>query len=366
MVLHVLRGLFVLILVALGWSYLSLGWGAVPVALGLGLLFVAIDALSPRRKLAVFSGVLFGLMVGTLIAYALSFAVDLLADQLDPIFKHFDLKTDTDVKRTTASFVKLLVAAVSCYLAISFTLQSKDDFRFIIPYVEFKKTAKGSRPFLLDTSALIDGRIESIARTGVLDAQLVVPRFVLTELQAVADSGDKVKRARGRRGLEVLGKLRAAAKPEVVLYDAEGLSVTDSKQQPKSTTAGVDERLIDLAAELGARVLTTDVALSRVAQVRGIDAVNLNELATALRPVAVPGERMSVRLVKAGEAAHQGVGYLDDGTMVVIEQGRPRIGEEVEFTVTSALQTSAGRMIFGRCVESPKDAPASGSTAVAG
>ncbi|HEX8911736.1 MAG TPA: hypothetical protein VF796_05210 [Humisphaera sp.] len=347
MVLHILRGLFVLIMAAVGWAFLGLGWGSFPVAVGIAVAFIAIDVLSPRRKLVVLSGVLFGLMVGTLIAYALSFAVELIVDQLVRVG---DLVPSGEGRHWLVNFAKLIVAVISCYLAISFTLQSKDDFRFIIPYVEFKRSARGARPFLVDTSALIDGRVEDLARAGVLDAQLVVPRFVLAELQAVADSGDKAKRARGRRGLDVLTRLRAAARPEVVLYDADAGRPADARTEGK-VPAGVDGRLIDLAVELEARVLTTDVALGRVAQLRGVDAINLNDLAAALRPTALPGERMRVRLVKPGESGQQGVGYLEDGTMVVVEQGRPHLNETVDFTVTSALQTSAGRMIFGRLAE---------------
>ena len=243
---------------------------------------------------------------------------------------------------------------VSCYLAISFTLQTKDDFRFIIPYVEFTKKTKGERPILIDTSVLIDGRIDDVVNTGIVQCQLIIPRFVLHELQAVADSSDKSKRNRGRRGLDVLAKLRNNSRAQVVFFEER--SVADDG------TAGVDQRLIDLAEELGARVLTNDYNLNKLAQLRGVDVINLNDLAAALKPVVIPGEKMLVRLQKPGEAAGQGVGYLDDGTMVVVEQGRSRLNEDVEVTVTSALQTSAGRMIFARLADGspgvePESAP---------
>ena len=346
MILHVLRGLFILIMAAVGWFYLGLGWVVFPIALVASVLFVAIDVLSPRRKLTVFSGVLFGLLVGTLIAYAMSFAVGLLVDHATTLMD--PEPTAKDIGRL-AEFGKLIVAVITCYLTISFTLQTKDDFRFIIPYVEFKRTTKGARPFLLDTSALIDGRIEEVARTGVIESQFVVPRFVIRELQAVADSGDRAKRARGRRGLDVLGRLQTAARPEVVLYDTrEQSDIGKPNMEAPDTVAGVDERLVALAQELSARILTTDYNLNKVAQLRGVDVVNVNDLTAALRPIVLPGERMSVRIVKPGESANQGVGYLDDGTMVVVEQGKAHLNAEVEITVTSALQNSAGRMIFGR------------------
>ncbi|CAA9432764.1 MAG: Membrane-associated protein containing RNA-binding TRAM domain and ribonuclease PIN-domain, YacL B.subtilis ortholog [uncultured Phycisphaerae bacterium] len=342
MVLHVVRGLFILLLAAVGWFYLQLTWLAMAIALSIGVLFVCLDIVSPRRKLAVFSGVLFGLVVGILIAYGLSFAVALVVDQAFTLPEQYP---GDPMKMKTIEFAKMVVAVVTCYLTVSFTLQTKDDFRFIIPYVEFTKSAKGARPFLLDTSALIDGRIADVVDTGVIDTQLVVPRFVLQELQDVADSGDKLKRNRGRRGLDVLAKLRNAGKQDVVMYEPH------DRGQPGAADLTTDEKLIDLATELNARVLTTDYNLNKVAQLRGVEVINLNDLAKALKPTVLPGERMTVRLVKPGESGAQGVGYLDDGTMVVVEQGRNRLNEEVEFTVTSALQTSAGRMIFGRLAD---------------
>ena len=336
MVLHVLRALFVLLIAAAGWFYVSHPggrWAAMPVAVGLGVLFVAIDVLSPRRKLAIFAGTFFGLIVGLLIAYGLSFAVELIVDQytatVDPL--------NSAELRATKQFVDLLVGIVCCYLAISFILQTKDDFRFIIPYVEFSKQTKGARPMLLDTSVLIDGRIADIGETGIIESQLVVPHFVVDELQAVADSPDRLKRNRGRRGLDVLAKLRDGKKADVVLYES-----------PREEEGSVDQKLMHLAKTLVARVLTNDYNLNKVAQLSGVDVININDLSAALRPVVVPGEKMRVVIVKPGEEAGQGVGYLEDGTMVVVEHARSRINDEIEFIVTRALQTSAGRMIFGR------------------
>jgi uncharacterized protein YacL len=333
MVLHVLRALFILLMAAVGWFYVGLSWLTVAISLSLGVLFICIDILSPRKKLAIFSGTFFGLGVGITIAYALSLIVHLILDQ--------DIAPSHIRRDALEHFINLVLAFVCVYLAVSFILQTKDDFRFIIPYVEFAKKTKGPQPILLDTSALIDGRISDIAATGILDTQLVVPRFVLLELQAVADSGDKLKRNRGKRGLDVLAKLRNSTCAEVILYDQHSRNESDN---------GVDERLMELAHELHARVLTNDYNLNKIAQLRGVDVININDLSNALKPVVLPGEKMAVRLVKVGEGAGQGVGYLEDGTMVVVEQGRGHVNEEVEFTVTSALQTSAGRMIFGRMV----------------
>ncbi|MGB7158336.1 MAG: PIN domain-containing protein [Tepidisphaeraceae bacterium] len=340
MILHVLRALFVLLMAAVGWAFIKdpeLGpynWLSLAVAIVVGVLIVCLDILAPRKKLAVFSGAFLGLIVGISIAYALSFVVALLVDQYMAVT---EATISSAMRDGVVQFINLLVGVVACYLSISFIMQTKDDFRFVIPYVEFNKQTKGARPILLDTSVLIDGRITEIANTGILESQLVVPRFVLAELQAIADSGDKLKRNRGRRGLDVLSKLQANERVEVRHYDTHEEGIHD-----------VDQRLMALATELNARVLTNDFNLNKVAQLRGVDVININDLANALKPDALPGEKMIVRLLKPGEEPGQGVGYLDDGTMVVVEQGRPHLNEEVEFTVTNTRQTSAGRMIFGR------------------
>ncbi len=363
MVLHILRALFVLLMGAVGSFYVSadfLGdytWLSMAIAISVGVFFVCIDILSPRRKLAIFSGSFFGLIVGVFIAYALSYVVRLLVEQWQPQGSFTTDQVTEFLRNRNAliEYISLLVGVVCCYLSISFILQTKDDFRFIIPFVEFSKQTKGARPILLDTSVLIDGRIGDIAATGILESQLIVPRFVLFELQQVADSADKLKRNRGRRGLDVLSKLQGSNRVSVVLYD--------SSAREDEKDAGVDTKLLNLAKDLNARVLTNDFNLNKVAQLRGVDVININDLANALKPVVLPGERMHVRVVKAGEEAGQGVGYLEDGTMVVIEQARAHLNEEIEFTVTSALQTSAGKMIFGRLHDAARSpgSPTSGS-----
>lgn len=353
MVLHVLRALFILLMGAVGWFYVNspsrpfgeLTWLSLAIALCAGTFLVCIDILAPRKKLVIFSGTFLGLLIGVSIAYALSFVVQLLADQfmhrLDETTQTF--AHDRETRQAMVSFIDMMVGVACCYLSISFILQTKDDFRFIIPYVEFSKQTKGARPILLDTSVLIDGRITDVAMTGILESQLIVPRFVLDELQAVADSADKLKRARGRRGLDVLTKLRTGGRAEVILYD--------SSAQDTNSNLEVDQKLVELAKVLNARILTNDFNLNKVAQLRGVDVINVNELANAMKPVVMPGERMTVRIQKPGEQQGQGVGYLEDGTMVVVEQGRPFLDEEVEFTVTNTRQTVAGRIIFGRVVD---------------
>jgi len=190
-------------------------------------------------------------------------------------------------------------------------------------------------PKLLDTSVIVDGRVLEIAESGFLDGRLMVPKFVLRELQLIADSADPVKRSRGRRGLEVLNKLREVSK---------GLEISEFDAPERD----VDGKLISLGRTLGAQILTNDYNLNRVAKVQGVAVLNINELANALKPVVLPGEEMFVKVVKDGKEPNQGVGYLDDGTMIVVENGKRVMGEDSEVVVTSVLQTAAGRMIFAR------------------
>lgn len=348
MVLHILRALFVLLMAAIGWSYIkdpntqfgAYNWLAMAVAVTVAVLLVCIDILSPRRKLTVFAGAFFGLIVGISIAFGLSYLTPLLLDQYEALTGEL---LPPKARETIIDYLNLFLGVITSYLAISFILQTKDDFRFIIPYVEFSKQLKGPRPILIDTSVLIDGRIGDVAKTGIIESQLVVPRFVIKELQSLADSADKLKRNRARRGLDSLADLKSNPRIELVDYDPSGRH--DSKLP-------VDEQLLQVAKDLKARVLTNDLNLNKVAQLRGVDVINLNDLANAMKPVVLPGEKMTVKLVKPGEEPGQGVGYLDDGTMVVVEQARQFINQEVEFTVTNTRQTTAGRMIFGRLGDS--------------
>lgn len=190
---------------------------------------------------------------------------------------------------------------------------------------------------ILDTSVIIDGRIADVCETGFVEGSLVVPQFVLQELQHIADAHDPLRRARGKRGFEILERLRRMPKLKVEVTELDF-----------SQTIEVDGKLMELARALSAKILTNDANLSRVAQLRGIEVLNINELATALRPVAIPGEPMRVLVVREGKESGQGVGYLDDGTMVVVDGGRRYLSQTVEVTVTSVLQTTAGRMIFTR------------------
>ncbi|GAB4196029.1 MAG: TRAM domain-containing protein [Phycisphaeraceae bacterium] len=351
MILFILRGAFILLTAAVTALYLlSNQWGAnvdfpmfvllLGVTIGITSIIVAIDAWTQHKKLSAISGVFLGLVAGLLAAYALSFVIDLIGV--------LTLPKDETARQAYLNLlrgVKVVVGLITCYLGISLVLQTKDDFRFVIPYVEFAKETRGNRPIILDTSVIVDGRILDIIQTQVIQGTLIIPRFVLNELQQIADSADKLKRARGRRGLDMLQKLQENRIVEVVIDDTE------------VEGASVDQKLISLALLKRGRVMTNDYNLNKIASLRGVDVINLNDLAKALRPVVLPGEHLHVKLVKTGEGPNQGVGYLDDGTMVVVEQGRTHIGQEVDLVVTSTLQTSAGRMIFGRFAS--EDHPAS-------
>jgi uncharacterized protein YacL len=295
-----------------------------------GVTAFVIDVREKNKQMTTVSAVGFGLLVGLLLG-------TLIWLVLQPFMEMwFDSKP-------MSNFTRFLITLICCYFCISFLLQTKDEFRFIIPYVEFSKQVKGGKPLVLDTSVIIDGRIADICDTRITDNKLVVPRFVLQELQGIADSSDKLKRNRGRRGLDILKRLQTNPKIELQMHDGFVAELRDA--DPKMR---VDERLVIFTKSIGGRVVTNDFNLNKIAQLQGVEVINLNEVANALKTVALPGEIMLVRIVKAGDQIGQGVGYLDDGTMVVIEQGRSQIGNEVNITVTSVLQTPAGRMIFGR------------------
>ena len=204
----------------------------------------------------------------------------------------------------------------------------------------FRDASPKSRFKILDTSAIIDGRIAEVCEAGFLDGTLVVPQFVLWELQAVADSADSLKRNRGRRGLDILQKIQKMTWTEVQILDKDFPDVRE-----------VDLKLIELARELPGKIVTNDFNLNKVAQLRGVDVLNINELANALKPVVLPGEFMKVFILKEGKEYNQGVAYLDDGTMVVVDNSRRLIGQTIDVVVTSVLQTTAGKMIFGRYIE---------------
>lgn len=293
---------------------------ALVMAVALGV--IALDIFVPRKRIDTITAVYFGMLIGLFLTYVVGVA-------LTPLLAGSRYQ----------EAIRLVLGTVLCYGCISLLLQTKDDFRFIIPYVEFAKEVKGLRPYILDTSVVIDGRIADVLETQILDNQLIMPRFALHELQTIADSSDKLRRSRGRRGLDILNRLRSNKAIDLQIYDTE---------LPEMSGQPVDMKLVLLAQHLKGKLVTGDYNLNKIARLHNVTVINLNDLANALKPTFLPGEHVDVRVVKPGEEDGQGVGYLDDGTMIVIEGGRSYINRNVRISVTSVLQTSAGRMIFGR------------------
>jgi uncharacterized protein YacL len=329
-VLHAFRVIFVGICMMLGLAigleqkhpWIGLASGAL-----IGVSCVLLEWAFARRFIAVISTLMFGLIVGFVIAYFITTALNLV------------MPVEPSPAKTYRDFG---IMFVTCFMAVLAILHTKDDFKFVIPFVELKRERGYGRPLVLDTSVIIDGRIADIVQTHIIDAPIIVPRFVLNELQAVADSSDRLKRNRGRRGLDVLNRMRERAGARIEVQDITLEHMED-----------VDQKLIRVAKLLDGRLVTNDFNLNKVATVQGVSVVNINELANALRSAVVQGERLRVRIVRTGDAAGQGVGYLEDGTMVVAEECAGRIGQEVDLTVTNVLQTNAGRLVFGRPAQRP-------------
>jgi uncharacterized protein YacL len=340
MLLWVFRAIFFVVLLAVLIANLSSDdiagaedktnfWAVLWSALGMAVFVLFLDILTPKKKLSALAGVFFGLLVGMLLSMALTPAVTMITesygiDLIDPAVKA----------------IKWMMSICICYLTISIVMRTKDDVRFVVPYVEFAKQSKGARPLILDTSAIIDGRVADLCESKLFDAPVLIPRFVLNELQLIADSADKLKRTRGRRGLDILHEMQSSTVIDIQIDDTIIPEVEEVK--------GVDQKLMMFTKSRDGRVATTDYNLTKVAHVREVDVININDLASSLKTVALPGETMDVKIIKPGEEAEQGIGYLSDGTMVVVEGARDKIGRDLAISITSSLQTSAGKMIFGK------------------
>ena len=233
--------------------------------------------------------------------------------------------------------IRAIMTFVFCYLGMIIAIRGKDEFNIIIPYVRLSRQDESESMIVIDTSVIIDGRITDICKTKFIEGKLIVPRFVLKELQQIADSSDPIKRQRGRRGLEVLNTIQKDLGMHLTIHEEDFPDVPE-----------VDAKLVKLAKLLGAMVLTVDFNLNRVATIQNVRVLNINELANALKPVVFPGETMELKLIKEGKEHNQAIGYLEDGTMVVVEEGRRLIGQTVKVAVTSVLQTQAGKMIFSK------------------
>jgi uncharacterized protein YacL len=319
-----LRLLFILIFTVACWFFRPFGinpWtagGFGAIASGLIILFeLRVRALSLRR--------LFGAVIGSLLGITGAFLFSLVLGNSLPDGR-------------TRSLLQIGVLLLMTYIGLVVGANKGDLLNLAALGGLFvgERAAKRNTK-ILDTSAIIDGRIGDIAETGFLEGVLIVPEFVLRELQMVADSSDSSKRQRGRRGLDVLQRMRGNAQITVQIVNEDFPQVRE-----------VDLKLIELAKQMEAKIVTNDFNLNKVAQVRGVQVLNINDLANSLRPVVLPGEKMRVVIMKEGKEFDQGVGYLDDGTMVVVDHARRLIGRSVEICVTSVLQTASGKMIFGR------------------
>lgn len=321
---------FLGIAIALGFQHPA--WvGAFSGAAFMGLLLL-LDRLVERITIREFSHATFGLLIGLFCAWLFTrIGIFQLA--------WFQSLTESE---TVRNIVEICTYAVFAFFGITIALRSdRDQFAFLIPYVRFRRDAWEGEPLLLDTNVIIDGRIPGIVQTGFLTGPLVIPRFVLDELQRLADSHDPLKMARGKRGLDAVASMREMGSLEVIIH--EDMAPLD---------APVDSRLVHLARELNARLLTNDENLAKVARLRGVTVLNFNELAVALHPALAAGDELQLSLVKPGKEKHQAVGYLPDGSMIVVNHAAEKIGETAAVVISGTLPTTAGRLIFAELKKS--------------
>ena len=299
---------------------------------GLGVLMVAVETRLRSAEVTDLLGALIGGAIGLGLAKTIGAAL-FWADSTDP----------------RVMFLHSCILLVFPYLGLVMGARKGEWLQPQRLVSLFREAGPLKRHRILDTSVIIDGRIADLCETGFLDGTLVIPQFVLKELQLVADSSDSMKRNRGRRGLDILQKVQKMSGVDVMISDIDFPDVRE-----------VDLKLIELGRVLQGKIVTNDFNLNKVAQLRGVPVLNINELANALKPVVLPGEFMKVFILKEGKEYNQGVAYLDDGTMVVVDNARRMISRNIDIVVTSVLQTTAGKMIFGRYIEAAPSAHASG------
>ena len=282
------------------------------------LLVIFVELRLKKVSVRNLSAALFGLVFGFFMAWILTLVVRLIPMD-DKIY----------------SAINITLILIFCYLGMVIAMRGKDEFNIIIPYVRFARQDQSEEIIILDTSVIIDGRIVDIIATHFIEGRFLVPRFVLRELQQIADSQDPLKRNRGRRGLDILNRMQKGTDIEVKINEEDFPEIRD-----------VDAKIVKLGKLLSAKVLTNDFNLNKIAQLEGVVVLNINDLANALKPVVLPGEEMTVKITREGKEYNQGVAYLEDGTMIVVDNARNMIGQTATVVVTSVLQTSAGRMIF--------------------
>jgi len=334
---RILCAVFILLTVALGvTSAIGLAANKWVGALGgglVGLLIVLVDAGLKNISFRQFSNATFGLLVGMFCGMLINYV-------LGEVFK---LDGNREELATTRTILPVAIQLAFGYWGMALAMRAnRQEFSFLIPYVRFRQDSAQDSPLLVDSNIIIDGRIGRLCETGFLSGALVVPRFVLDELHVLADSPNDIKQERGKRGLEYLREMQETPSLEVTIQE-------DYHQHHEELT---DTKLIELAKRLGARLLTNDRNLGRVALLQGVTVLNLNELAQAMRPNVVAGDPLSIKLVKEGKEDHQAVGYLEDGTMVVVNSAKDHLGETVGVVIGSPLQTSAGRLVFAELAES--------------
>ncbi len=325
--IFILRFIFILLLVCTGYFFppfhLARHFGALAgFVLGIFAIYLEFRIRKTQFKIIWGSGV--GIISGVILGWGLGIIYKSISqDEL------------------TTAFLRLLFLLLLPYLGFLVGSRKHEWFDPAHLVRFFKESTPEQINKILDTSVIIDGRIADICDTAFIEGKLIVPHFILKELQLVADSPDGIKRQRGRRGLDVLERLRKSSQVSVVISEVDFPEIKD-----------VDSKLIELAKRMEAKIITNDFNLNKIAQLQGVSVLNINELANALKPVVLPGETIRVFILKEGKEKDQGVAYLDDGTMVVVDNSRKMIGQTIEITVTSVLQTTVGKMIFGRYNES--------------
>lgn len=320
-----LRATLLILLTAAAWYLKPFGLES-PLAMGAGAIVCALVLLFEHRIREITLKRLIGAAAGSLLGITGALLISLVLDKA--------LAGD----RATLSFLEVSILLWMAYCGLAIGAHKGDMLNLSALGGIFGGEVSTKQQFkILDTSVIIDGRIADIAETGFLDGVLVIPQFVLRELQLVADSSDSMKRNRGRRGLDILQRIQKNAELQVRIVEDDFPAVRE-----------VDMKLIELAKVYNCKVVTNDFNLNKVATLHGVSVLNINELANALKPVVLPGETMKVFILKEGKEFNQGVAYLDDGTMVVVDNAKKLISKTVEITVTSVLQTTAGKMIFGR------------------
>ena len=326
LIMLIIRVLFVVISTMVGYScssYLHINpWQGFTVGLIFAVILVVIERLLKKVSLKEILTSLFGLVAGLVAANLLVFLTSVIIEE-----------------EGNNGIIRMIAAASSLtlgYLGTTIAYKKRDEFGFLMPSDgNYSRRSHSNELKILDTNVIIDGRILDICETGFVEGTMVIPRFVLNELQYIADSADMLRRNRGRRGLDILHRMQKSPNIKVQICEDDFLDVKE-----------VDAKLIELAKSMGGKVVTNDFNLNQVAELQSIVVLNINELANAVKPVILPGETMNVRVIKEGKEQAQGIAYLDDGTMVVVDNGKNLIGQTLDVIVTSILQTTAGRMIF--------------------